>query len=484
MKKIEKPKVFISYAWGTEDNQENVMRFATELNSDGIEVIIDKWNLEPGNDTYDYMEKCVKDISVHYVLILLDENYAKKADNRKGGVGTETQIISAEIYNNTEQTKFIPIIFSRDDNGNDNIPIFLKSRYYFDLSIQDNYYEEYQNLVRYLYGESKYKKPELGAKPSWVEYPNSNIDTSLVKYLKIIESTSPNVDKRSALKKSLLTIKNSFINIRKTDDETKDILSEYNKIIDYYNESKIIRDSYLQIVKLSFYEKIFIEEIVVFFEDFYNFITIENNSLLKDTLSLFLHEVFIYTISILYKNKCYREINNLVTRTYFINSNIDNSVNFSSVFYSYSNSNQIIEDAVKKVDNQEYYTGAGALWMKAIALPDFTKEDFVTADNLLYNLSIILLPNSWYWFPLTYIYDDFYKPNGIRQIAIRLKSKHQIQLLKELFDVEDSLGLIKKMSFMYDISLNEKRQYSYQRSHRSAPLLVEYIKKDEIGILT
>lgn len=95
MQSTTDPKVFISYAWGSDEYQQRVLDLCTRLYSEcGIEVLIDKWSMEAGNDTYDFMERSVKDPSVNYVIMLLDKNYAEKADNRQGGVGTETQIIS------------------------------------------------------------------------------------------------------------------------------------------------------------------------------------------------------------------------------------------------------------------------------------------------------------------------------------------------------------------------------------------------------
>ena len=41
--KIEKPKIFISYAWGNSEYQSRVLSFATDLINDGIDVILDKW---------------------------------------------------------------------------------------------------------------------------------------------------------------------------------------------------------------------------------------------------------------------------------------------------------------------------------------------------------------------------------------------------------------------------------------------------------
>lgn len=126
MQSITNPKVFISYAWGTDDYQKKVLNFCTRLYSEcGIEVLIDKWSMEAGNDTYDFMERCVKDSSVNHVIMLPDKNYAEKADNRQGGVGTETQIISQEVYSNTIQSKFIPVVFERDSDEKIYIPVYL-----------------------------------------------------------------------------------------------------------------------------------------------------------------------------------------------------------------------------------------------------------------------------------------------------------------------------------------------------------------------
>ena len=132
-KKIEFPKVFISYAWGTAEYQEKVLAFSASLVESGIEVILDKWNLIEGNDTYAFMERCVNDESVTNVLMLLDPLYAEKANSHTGGVGTETQIISAQIYQNVQQSKFIPIVFERDSDGNVYKPTYLQSRLHFDL---------------------------------------------------------------------------------------------------------------------------------------------------------------------------------------------------------------------------------------------------------------------------------------------------------------------------------------------------------------
>ena len=49
----------------------------------------------------------VSDTEIQKVLIISDKKYADKANGRDGGVGTETQIISAEVYKNRQQEKFV-----------------------------------------------------------------------------------------------------------------------------------------------------------------------------------------------------------------------------------------------------------------------------------------------------------------------------------------------------------------------------------------
>src|ERR1035441_4474886 len=49
--------------------------------------------------------------------IRVSHAYAEKADGKKAGVGTESQIISREVYEKVEQSKFIPIACEFSDQG-------------------------------------------------------------------------------------------------------------------------------------------------------------------------------------------------------------------------------------------------------------------------------------------------------------------------------------------------------------------------------
>ena len=98
-------KVFISYSWGNKEHQDWIVNLGTRLMNDTVDVVLDRWSLKDGHDIFSFMEEMVKSDDIFRVLIICDENYRNKANERTGGVGTETQIITPEIYSNQKQEK-------------------------------------------------------------------------------------------------------------------------------------------------------------------------------------------------------------------------------------------------------------------------------------------------------------------------------------------------------------------------------------------
>lgn len=165
---MENPKVFISYSWHPEKNKIWVQRMAERLIQDGVNVKLDVWDLKHGHDKYVFMEQMVKDSDIKKVLVICNEDYARKADDRTGGVGTESTIMSSDIYSLAEQTKFIPILVEKK-NGEPCLPTFLKSRMYIDMSSNDIYELGYDQLLRDIYEKPLLRKPALGKMPSYLE---------------------------------------------------------------------------------------------------------------------------------------------------------------------------------------------------------------------------------------------------------------------------------------------------------------------------
>ena len=136
---------------------------------DGVDVVLDVYDLKEGSDKYAFMERLVTDPSVSHVLVFCDREYAKKADERSAGVGVESQIISKEIYDEVEQSKFIPIVCEFDEAGEAILPVFMKSRIWIDFSTEEKANASWERLIRLLYGRPQHGKPLLGRRPRYLD---------------------------------------------------------------------------------------------------------------------------------------------------------------------------------------------------------------------------------------------------------------------------------------------------------------------------
>lgn len=188
------PKVFISYSWSSQQHQLRVKEWADRLIADGVDVILDLYDLKEGHDKFAFMERMVTDQSVSHVLVICDKTYASKADSRKAGVGTESQIISKEVYEKVEQSKFIPIACEFETGGNPFLPTFFKSRIWINFSSDEAVNENWEQLVRLLFGKPQHEKPRLGKPPTYV-----TDDTAL--------PASPAISKYSTFKQAFLLSK-------------------------------------------------------------------------------------------------------------------------------------------------------------------------------------------------------------------------------------------------------------------------------------
>lgn len=185
------PKVFISYSWESKEHSDWVNSLADKLLADGIEAIIDRYDVSPGDRLPEFMESSIKDSD--YVIIICTEEYKRKADNREKGVGYESHIISAELYNNHNDRKFIPII--RQGEFNTAIPTYLDGKLAIDL--RGNPYNEtsYKDLIASIFKVKK--KPKVGIRPDYLdEYEPISIEGEDIRIIGIIsnEVTLPRND--------------------------------------------------------------------------------------------------------------------------------------------------------------------------------------------------------------------------------------------------------------------------------------------------
>lgn len=162
------PKAFISYSWTSPEHESWVLNLATELREVGVDVILDKWDLKEGHDAIKFMEQMVANPEIAKVILICDHQYAEKTDGRSGGVGTEAQIISPAIYSKADQDKFVAVITEIGPDGRPYLPTYYKGRIYIDLSGDEVYAQNFEQLVRWIFDRPVHAKPALGKVPSFL----------------------------------------------------------------------------------------------------------------------------------------------------------------------------------------------------------------------------------------------------------------------------------------------------------------------------
>ena len=179
---LQQPKVFISYSWDSESHKEWVKRLTDSLIENGVDAHLDQYDLELGDRLPKYMENQITNSD--FVLIICTENYKKKADNRKSGVGYEGHIISGELLSSADEKKFIPIL--RSDDFFNIMPIFLAGklgvRLKDDFSVDDN---AFQDLLATLFNVKIKSKPKLGEMPERFKGRTSSKDGMNIQDIKI-----------------------------------------------------------------------------------------------------------------------------------------------------------------------------------------------------------------------------------------------------------------------------------------------------------
>ncbi len=168
------PRVFISYSHDNPNHKKWVAELSSELVENGVDVIIDQWDLGFGDDVPKFMENSVA--QADRVLMICTETYVRKADEGKGGVGYEAMIVTGELIRNIGTSKFIPIIRQHTDEPI--LPKAMSTRFYVNLSDGQDHKEQFEELLRELHQIPAVVKPALGKnpfakQPSGVETPPS-----------------------------------------------------------------------------------------------------------------------------------------------------------------------------------------------------------------------------------------------------------------------------------------------------------------------
>lgn len=158
---MEPPKVFISYSHDSDKHKEWVLKLGCRLRENGVDVILDQWDLGAGDDLTLFMEKGVRD-SVR-VLVICTDTYVRKANAGEGGVGYERLIVTAQLTQDLGTKKFIPII--RQSSNDEKKPTFLETRFHIDFTDDEKFDEKLKELLHEIHEVPITYKPPLGKNP-------------------------------------------------------------------------------------------------------------------------------------------------------------------------------------------------------------------------------------------------------------------------------------------------------------------------------
>ncbi|MGV7217361.1 SEFIR domain-containing protein [Bradyrhizobium sp. UFLA05-112] len=311
------PKVFVSYSWTSPEHQQWVVDLATQLRESGVDAILDKWDLKEGHDSIAFMERMVPDPEVQKVVIVSDRLYAERADDRRGGVGTETQIISPKIYAKADQDKFVAVISEVDAEGKAYLPTYYGSRIFIDLSNEEIYPENFEQLVRWIFGKPLFPKPQVGKPPVYIEETSVSLPTRsrAARTIDLLQRGSPQSD--ASLRGYLEVLAENFEALRvdtKSDPFDDAIIASIESFLPY-------RDEFVRVLTALARNNPTEDAITLikrFFESVlpYSYPPKNLNSYSKDWFDNFkfiIHELFIYTAAVLLKYERFASLDHLIT---------------------------------------------------------------------------------------------------------------------------------------------------------------------------
>lgn len=436
----ENPKLFISYSWSNDDHQQWVINLATQLRESGVDVILDKWDLKEGHDAIAFMEKMVTDADIKKVILVCNQIYAEKADGRSGGVGTETQIISPEIYAKEDQNKFVAVLTERDDSGKPCLPTYYKSRIYIDLSESDFYASNFEQLLRWVYDKPLHVKPELGDKPSFLSEDNPVLLGTTVKYQRALDAIRNNREyAKGALEEYFSTFSINLERFRITnkegefDDQVIDNIEKFlpfrNELIEIFLAIAQYRNTTETISLLHH----FLESLMPYMDkpegtqswsdwDFDNF-------------RFIVHEIFLYSIACLLKYECFNSVSYLLGQRYYIEDNAEYGKNVMVPFPVFGQYMKSLDHRNKRLQLQRRSIRADLLIQRS-SISGISKRQLMQADLVLFlrdSFESMKGNRRHKWWPITLVYAEEF--NGPFEIFARAQSKEYFDSLKCLFEI-------------------------------------------------
>lgn len=457
------PKLFVSYSWSSEIHEQWVISLATSLREAGVDVMLDKWDLKEGQDAHHFMEQMVSNAEITKVALICDRKYAEKADERAGGVGTETQIISPEIYAKQDQTKFVAVLSERDEHGKPFLPIYYKSRVYIDLSSQELYARNFEQLLRWAHDKPLHVRPELGPAPAFLlDEPKKSLGTTVF-LQRALDSIRNNRPQRSGAVSDYLDKLASGFEALRIPHETQNfddaVVQSIDSFTPYRNECIELfmalashgpsSDEFAALHR--FFEQLFPfmhkpESVTTYREWDY------------DNFRFIVHELFLYLLASLLRYERFDSAAQLMRQPFYVagsTRSADGTVSFAAFrahmpSLDHRNSRLKLRRLSLRADMLTNRIATSGLSLDQLMQADFTLfiRDCLDSmrDNDVYGQA---------WWPETLLYvRHSHRPF---ELFARAQSRQYFEMVKRLFDIEDKAAFGTMLQAMQERKLRIPR---------------------------
>lgn len=438
---MENPKLFISYSWSSPEHEDWVLQLANELVENGVDVILDKWNLKEGHDATAFMEKMVTDPEIQKVILICDKKYAEKADGRSGGVGKETQIITGEIYEKVEQDKFVAVISEKDDNDKPFVPTYYKSRIYIDLSGQELYAGNFEQLLRWIFNKPLHIKPELGKIPSFILDDGGTTLSTSSKAKRAINALRTGKDYYKAAVTEYFDIfaenLERFRITKKEGEFDEQVIKSIDNFTPFRNEAIEIFSTiahYQNNPEMSNAIHKFFEKLFPYTERPEGVTSWKTWDF--DNLKFIIHELFLYCITCLLKTDCYNMVANIINSRFYVKNS---SIYGSNTMRSFQIFNPLLLESFEYRNNRLKLSRLSVhsdTLLDRVSGTGFNFDEIMQSDFILFIrdcVDSLIETKNQRWSPVTLVYSS--RVGGAFEIFARSEDISYFDKIKGLLNI-------------------------------------------------
>ena len=379
---------------------------------------------------------------IYKKFLLYATRYSEKSDKRTGGAGTEAQIISRKIYEQTDEGKFVVAAFEmNEETGKPYLPIYYGSRMYIDFTDPNKYATKFEELIRWIFNKPLYIKPQLGRIPDYISSDNKKslgTTAAFKRAQSLIYEGRPNA--MGAFREYLSRFSSNLSVFQLP--SYKDGEDYYSQVINCINDFVPYREEWLDLLNSVCDNGLLpdvLNDYLRFFEDIHKYIYPRNgiNYLYnqeEDNMKFIEYELMLCFIALLLKKECYNAVADVLNATFY-NSGATTE---DEVTYTYSGFNHYLDSIFyhnERSSNKYYSLQAKIVNDRMVSCELLKMQDICQADFVCWLYQIGHPENSDRWFPHCLLYACYMRRPF--EMFARAESLRYLESMKVVFDLKD-----------------------------------------------